>query len=181
VGSDAGFLQQWVADAAQRLAVPGVAVGVYHWGEEHYACHGVPSVENPLPVDADTLFQCGSTTKTFTATAIMRLVDQGRLELDTTVRSYLPELRPQDNDVANRVTVLQLLKHTAGWSGDVFDSTGDGDDAVARFVEVMAKVEQDTPQRRCEVELEDRARRRDSFGVAVGRFELTFSQRRGEP
>ena len=47
--------------------------------------------------------------------------------------------------MAQRVTVLQLLNHTAGWSGDVFDNTGDGDDALARYVEVMADVEQVTP------------------------------------
>ena len=103
------------------------------------------SLENPLPVDEHTLFQFGSTGKTFTATAIMRLVDQGRIELDAPVRTYLPELVLKDEDVAQRVTVLQLLNHTAGWSGDVFDNTGDGDDALARYVEVMADVEQVTP------------------------------------
>ena len=100
--------------------------------------HGVTSVENPLPVDEHTLFQFGSTGKTFTATAIMRLVDQGRVDLDATVRTYLPELTLSDESVAGAVTVLQLLNHTAGWSGDVFDNTGDGDDALARYVELMA-------------------------------------------
>jgi CubicO group peptidase (beta-lactamase class C family) len=75
----------------------------------------------------------------------MRLVDQGRVDLGATVRTYLPELTLQNEDVASSVTVLQLLNHTAGWSGDVFDSTGDGDDALARYVEVMATVEQVTP------------------------------------
>jgi CubicO group peptidase (beta-lactamase class C family) len=144
VSTDAG-LQEWVADAAERLAVPGVAVGVYLAGAEHYAYHGVTSVENPLPVDTETLFQFGSTTKTFTATAIMCLADQGRVNLGATVRTYLPELTLQDEDVASKVTVLQLLNHTAGWCGDVFDGTGDGDDALARFVEAMATVEQDAP------------------------------------
>ncbi len=145
MASDQPTLQEWVSEAAERLAVPGVAVGVYHDGEEHYAFHGVTSLENPLPVDEHTLFQFGSTGKTFTATAIMRLVDQGRVDLDATVRTYLPELRLQDEDVAQRVTVLQLLNHTAGWSGDVFENTGDGDDALARYVEAMADVEQVTP------------------------------------
>jgi CubicO group peptidase (beta-lactamase class C family) len=143
--TDPRTLQEWVAEAAQRLEVPGVAVGVYHDGEEHYAFAGVTSVENPLPVDEDTLFQFGSTGKTFTATAIMRLVDRGLVDLDATVRTYLPELVLSDEGVASAVTVLQLLNHTAGWSGDVFDNTGDGDDALARYVELMANVEQVTP------------------------------------
>ena len=138
-------MQEWVTAAAERLAVPGVAVGVLHAGEEHYAFHGVTSIENPLPVDEHTLFQFGSTGKTFTATAMMRLVEQGLVDLDAPVRTYLPELRLSDEDVARQVTVLQLLNHTAGWSGDVFDNTGDGDDALARYVEAMAGVEQVTP------------------------------------
>ena len=98
MASDRRTLQEWVTEAAERLDVPGVAVGVYHDGEEHYAFHGVTSVENPLPVDEDTLFQFGSTGKTFTATAIMRLVDQGRVDLDATVRTYLPELTLKDEE-----------------------------------------------------------------------------------
>ena len=145
MANDHGTLQQWVSEAAERLAVPGVAVGVFHAGEEHYAFHGVTSVENPLPVDEHTLFQFGSTGKTFTATAILRLVEQGHVDLDATVRTYVPELTLQDEDVAQRVTVLQLLNHTAGWSGDLFENTGDGDDALARYVELMADVEQVTP------------------------------------
>ena len=145
MGCDSETLQAWVAESAERLAVPGVSVGVYHDGAEHRAVWGVTSVENPLPVDDDTLFQFGSTGKTFTATAIMRLVAEGRVALDATVRTYLPELRLQDESVARDVTVLQLLNHTAGWAGDVFDSTGDGDDALARYVEKMADVDQVTP------------------------------------
>ena len=145
MGTDQRALQEWVAEAAERLAVPGVAVGIFHAGVEHYAFHGVTSVENPLPVDEHTLFQFGSTGKTFTATAIMRLVEQGLVDLDATVRTYLPELQLSDENVAREVTVLHLLNHTAGWSGDVFDNTGDGDDALARYVELMATVEQVTP------------------------------------
>ncbi|MBO0771090.1 MAG: beta-lactamase family protein [Actinobacteria bacterium] len=138
-------LQAKVAQAARELAVPGVAVGVYHQGAEHYACHGVTSVENPLPVDAGTLFQFGSTGKTYTATAIMRLVDRGEVDLAAPVRRYVPGLTLSDEQTAARVTVLQLLNHTAGWAGDLLDNTGTGDDALARYVARMARLEQVTP------------------------------------
>ena len=55
-----------------RLEVPGIAVGVIHDGAAHVAGFGVTNVDHPLPVDGDTLFQIGSTSKTFTATALMR-------------------------------------------------------------------------------------------------------------
>ncbi|HYW23372.1 MAG TPA: serine hydrolase [Terriglobales bacterium] len=138
----AAELRERLAAAAERIGVPGAAAGVLLDGREEYAYHGVTSVENPLPVDATTLFQVGSTTKTFTATALLRLVEQGRVELSAPVRRYVPELRLRDEDAAERVTVLQLLNHTAGWAGDHFLDTGDGDDALARYVESMAELDQ---------------------------------------
>jgi CubicO group peptidase (beta-lactamase class C family) len=134
-----------VSSLADELEVPGVAVGLLHDGQEEHAFHGVTSVDNPLPVDERTLFLCGSTTKTFTATALMLLVDEGRLELDDPVRAHLPEFRVEDEGAASSVTVLQLLNHTAGWDGDFFKNTGDGDDALARYVAAMADLRQLAP------------------------------------
>ena len=138
-------LQAFVGEHAATLDVPGVAVGVLHEGREECAFHGVTSIENPLDVNEDTLFQFGSTGKTFTSTALLRLVEQGHFALDTRVKELLPELRLQDSHAEENVTVLQLTNHTAGWSGDVFTPTGDGDDALERFVEKLAEVEQVTP------------------------------------
>jgi CubicO group peptidase (beta-lactamase class C family) len=109
------------------------------------ACFGVTNLEHPLPVDEGTLFQFGSTGKTLTATALMVLAEKGLVDLDAPVRSYLPELALKDEDVAAKVTVLQLLNHTAGWMGDVFEDTGDGDDALEKYVAHMATLPQVTP------------------------------------
>lgn len=138
-------LREAVSTLADELQVPGVAVGLLDGGAEHYAFHGVTSVENPLPIDERTLFLCGSTTKTFTATALILLVDEGRLALDDRVRKHLPDFRVADESAAESVTVLQLLNHTAGWDGDFFKSTGDGDDALARYLEAMAGLRQLAP------------------------------------
>src|SRR6266849_584410 len=56
-------LHECVADRMRHYQVPGVAVGIIHDGEEHVATFGVTNVAHPQPVDADTLFQIGSTTK----------------------------------------------------------------------------------------------------------------------
>ncbi|MFI1283281.1 serine hydrolase [Streptomyces sp. NPDC020858] len=50
-------LSEFVGATAEEFGIPGVAVAVWVDGREVYACHGVTSVENPLPVDRDTLFQ----------------------------------------------------------------------------------------------------------------------------
>ena len=138
-------LQQTVSRFAAELDVPGVAVGVAMGDEDHVACHGVTSIEDPLAVDSTTLFQIGSTGKTYTATAIMRLVEQGKIDLGATVRTYVPELQLKDESVARDVTVLHLLNHSAGWDGDLFKDTGDGDDALDRYVALMADIEQISP------------------------------------
>jgi CubicO group peptidase (beta-lactamase class C family) len=142
---DEAQLASVLEERASALGVPGVAVGVHHAGTEHHAFHGVTSVENPLPVDAATLFQFGSTGKTFTATAVLRLVDQGKVDLSAPVRTYVPELRLKDESVAEQVTVLHLLNHTAGWDGDYHRNTGTGDDALARYVAGMADIAQVSP------------------------------------
>src|SRR3954447_21833402 len=138
-------LRDKVAELAAQHDVVGVAVGIFFEGEEHYAFHGVTSVDNPLPVDETTYFQFGSTGKTYTATAMMRLVEQGKVDLDAPVRTYLPEFTLKDESVAERVTVLQLFNHTAGWEGDMMDNTGDGDDALAIYVTRMERLQQVSP------------------------------------
>lgn len=138
-------LQTTVSELAAEMNVPGISAGVILDGEEHYAYAGVTNLDHPLEVDESTLFQFGSTGKTFTATAIMRLVDQGKVRLDAPVRSYVPELELKGDGVAEQVTVLQLLNHTAGWEGDLSDDTGEGDDALAKYVARMATIEQTTP------------------------------------
>ena len=67
-------LHDFITAKANAFGIPSVAVGVWADGKEIYACHGVTSVDNPLPVDHHTLYVLGSVTKTFTATALMRLV-----------------------------------------------------------------------------------------------------------
>lgn len=128
-----------------RYRVPGVAVGVLRDDEEIVEGFGVTSVENPLPVDPTTLFQIGSITKTFTAMAVLRLVEQGKLDLDVPLRTYLPDLRLAGEDVAARVTLRHALTHVSGWPGDIFDDYGPGDDAIARMVARIAELPQLTP------------------------------------
>jgi CubicO group peptidase (beta-lactamase class C family) len=131
-------LSEFVAATATKLGIPGLAVGVWADGREDYACHGVTSVDNPLPVDQDTLFVLGSITKTYTATTLLRLVTEGRVELDAPVRRYVPELRLTDQHAAAQVTVLQLLNHTAGLDWGITVDTGEGDDALAAYVAKLA-------------------------------------------
>jgi CubicO group peptidase (beta-lactamase class C family) len=136
---------KFIRKEMKRLQVPGVAWGVYHKGEELIAGFGITSIENPLPITVDTLFQTGSITKTFTATVIMQLVEQRKLDLDAPVRKYIKDFKVQDRDVSRKVTVRHLLTHMGGWVGDYFNDFGNGDDALAKMVEDIARMEQIQP------------------------------------
>lgn len=121
--------------AAMRQArIPGAALGILADGREEHATIGTASLSSLRPVTPETVFQIASVTKTYTATAIWRLVEQGALRLEVPVRRYLPDLRLSDAATAETVTPANLLEHTAGWfSDEVFDD-GDGDDVLARYV-----------------------------------------------
>ncbi|MEU8896337.1 serine hydrolase domain-containing protein [Nocardia sp. NPDC048505] len=133
-------LQEIATATATEFGIPGLAIGVWAGGRERFACHGVTSVENPLPVTTDTLFQLGSVTKPLTATVIMRLVADGLLRLDAPVRDYLPEFVLSDEAAAARITVAQLLNHTSGMDWSIINDTGEGPDALAAFVATLAEL-----------------------------------------
>ncbi|BCO36108.1 D-aminopeptidase [Mycobacterium heckeshornense] len=133
-------------DAGMKAyAIPGVAVAVWAGGQEYVKGYGVTNVDHPLPVDGDTVFRIGSTTKTFTGTVMMRLVEQGKVDLDSPVRRYIPDFAVADESVSATVTVRQLLNHTGGWAGRNGQDFGPGDDAVTRYVNSMTRLPQLTP------------------------------------
>jgi CubicO group peptidase (beta-lactamase class C family) len=139
-------LSELLASACAEHQVPGAAVGVLHEGTEYFACHGVTSVTDPLPVTPGTLFLIGSTSKTLTATALMALADQGKVRLDDRLAGHLPGLPVTDAAARAAVTVGQLLDHTAGWTGDVETESGWGDDALAAALpELLGQAAQITP------------------------------------
>lgn len=80
---------------------------------------GVADREKNLPVTARTLFNMGSTSKSFCATAVMRLVDDGKVKLDAPVTRYLPEFKMKDPRYKD-VTVRMLLNHTSGFPGTAY-------------------------------------------------------------
>ncbi|MGW3966765.1 serine hydrolase domain-containing protein [Amycolatopsis sp. NPDC005003] len=122
--------------------VPGAAVAVYAGGEIADHAAGVLNTGTGVEADVDSLFQIGSITKVWTATLAMQLVDDGRLDLDQPVRKYLPEFVLGDEDAAARITVRQLMCHTAGFEGDIFTDTGRGADCIEKYVATLGDVPQ---------------------------------------
>jgi CubicO group peptidase (beta-lactamase class C family) len=140
-----GELDAKVQAGMQEYGIPGVALGLLHQGYAYIRGYGVTNVDSPQQVDGDTLFRIASSTKTFTGTTVMRLVEQGKLDLDATVQTYLPDFATSDPSVAPRVTLRQLLNHSPGWLGEYYEDTGAGADALARYVAGIAWLPQLTP------------------------------------
>ncbi|MGV9385430.1 serine hydrolase domain-containing protein [Nonomuraea sp. NPDC003707] len=122
-------LRDRLAEAAREHGVPGAAVAVWHDGELHEAATGVVNTATGVETTKDSVFQVGSTTKVWTAALVMQLVEDGLVELDQPVGEHLPDF------AFGGVTVRQLLMHTAGFDGDVFEDTGRGDDCLDTFLE----------------------------------------------
>jgi CubicO group peptidase (beta-lactamase class C family) len=123
-----------LAQAKMReYQVPGVAIGIFDNGIVTTRGLGVTNIEDPLPVTEHTVFPIASISKTFAATMMMRLVEQGKVDLKAPVRNYLPDFKVRDADVSRDVTIWNLLTHTPGWEGQV-SGPERGEDTLRNFV-----------------------------------------------
>ena len=131
------FLQTELARRATERGVPGAAVAVVIDGEIIDHAVGVLSTATAVAATPESVFQIGSITKVWTATLVMQLVDDGLVDLDQPIRTYLPDFRLGQEAVAASITVRQLLSHQAGFEGDIFTDTGRGDDAIEKYVALL--------------------------------------------
>jgi D-alanyl-D-alanine carboxypeptidase len=103
-------LQPLLDDWLEEQDVPGAVIGVRRAdGRTAIVAAGSTDDSDGGPIDAGHRFRIGSITKTFVAVLVLQLVDEGLVELDQPVGSYLP-----DTAFADEVTVRQLLSHTSG-------------------------------------------------------------------
>lgn len=136
----------WVHDNLPALIaeeqVPAASVGILVDGEVFTTAAGILNKNTGVEADTDSVFQIGSITKTWTATLVMQLVDDGLLDLDAPVRDTVPAFAIADDAAAGAITTRQLLSHVGGFEGDLFIDTGVGDDAVEKYLAAIA----DAPQ-----------------------------------
>jgi CubicO group peptidase (beta-lactamase class C family) len=144
-GTDFSAVDAYVERQMEALKIPGLALSIVQGNQVAYM-HGYgKSGPDGRPVTAQTAFMIGSTTKSFTALAIMQLVEAGKLELDTPVQTYLPWFHVIDPQVSAQITLRQLLNQTGGFS----TSTGrqelaahdQSDNAIETSVRRLADVE----------------------------------------
>ena len=104
-------IDDYIRAEMKAQQIPGVALAVVKDGkimiERGY---GLANVEHQVPVKPETIFQSGSTGKQFTATAVMMLVEEGKLSLDDKISKYFPDAP----DSWSKITIRHMLSHTSG-------------------------------------------------------------------
>jgi CubicO group peptidase (beta-lactamase class C family) len=114
-------IDRLMKEFADRSHVPGAAWGLIVDGElVHTGVTGIRELASKAPVDADTVFRIASMTKSFTAMAILKLRDDGKLSLDDPAERYVPELKAlaYPTTDAPRITIRHLLSHSEGFPED---------------------------------------------------------------
>ncbi len=121
--------------------VPGLSVGVVYNDEVIYTKgFGVKNVDTKEPIDENSLFHMASVSKTFVATGIMQLVQQGKIHLDKYVIEYLPYFKLKD-DRYKKITIRQLLTHISGMPDEddyEWDKPRYNEDALERYVKSIS-------------------------------------------
>jgi CubicO group peptidase (beta-lactamase class C family) len=107
-------LDAFVEDVMERLEIPGLAIAVTQGNEVVYTgAFGVRNLETGEPIVPESLFHMASVSKPFVATAVMQLVEKGKVDLDERVVAYLPYFELAD-ERSGQITVRQMLNHTSG-------------------------------------------------------------------
>ena len=135
-------LEKKLAELIDSHNVPGAQLAVLDGDTITEVAAGVLSLRTGSPVTTDALFLPGSIGKVYTATLVLMLADEGLIDLDEPVRTYLPDFEVRDEHARDTVTVRNLLTHTSGFDGDVFIDTGRGDDALERYITEIADLPQ---------------------------------------
>lgn len=137
--ADAAHWQERLNELARKHRTAGAALGILAGDQVLCAAYGMANARAGIPVRTDTVFQIGSITKVFTATAVQLLAGRGLLDLDQPVSAWLPKIRLAEG-AEDRITLRHLLTHTSGIAGDVFTDTGRGDDCLEKYVDALSPV-----------------------------------------
>jgi CubicO group peptidase (beta-lactamase class C family) len=116
-----GAIDELFAGFARRANVPGAAWGIIVDGQlAHSGVYGFRDAAAKDPVRRETVFRIASMTKSFTAMAILKLRDDGKLSLDDPAERYVPELKglPYPTADSRRITIRDLLSHAPGFPED---------------------------------------------------------------
>jgi serine beta-lactamase-like protein LACTB len=135
----AARLDHFIAHEVEQKRLPALSIAVVD--DQHIIWakgFGFADPKAKAPATADTVYRVGSVSKLFTDIAVMRLVEQGKLDLDAPVANYLPDFKPE-NPFGKPITLRQMMAHRSGLVreppvGSYFDPTNP---TLAQMVESL--------------------------------------------
>ena len=131
-----GSFQHYAEKMLEKHGLPALSMAVWKDGKLHKAASGTLNIDAGVEADTDSIFQIGSITKVFTASLIMKLVDEDRIDLDKPVKHYLRSFQVANRKATETITVGQLLNHTNGIAGDYFvDDQNEDGPHITRFID----------------------------------------------
>ncbi|PEK11897.1 serine hydrolase domain-containing protein [Bacillus toyonensis] len=110
---DRNSVKQAVRDTLQ-LGFPGILAKTSEGGKTWSYAAGVANLSSKKPMKTDFRFRIGSVTKTFTATVVLQLAEENRLNLDDSIEKWLPGVIQGNGYEDKQITIRQLLNHTSG-------------------------------------------------------------------
>jgi len=136
------FVDDYMKDYIGK-STPGAAVVLVKDGDILLSKgYGYADVENQIPVDAaTTVFEYGSVSKLFVYTTIMRLVEQGHIDLEADIRAYLPQGFLKKLKFNKPITLLNIMSHTAGFEDYLFDLILVSSDSLPGLEEYLRDVQ----------------------------------------
>jgi len=138
--ADFAAIDAYVTEQMNRLGIPGMALGIVQDGRIAHAQGFGIADSSGRAVTPQTPFYIGSVTKSFTALAVMQLVEAGKIDLDAPVKTYLPWFELADKDASAKITVRNLLNQNSGIStkdGNRFLSSQQGLEEIVRGLNVI--------------------------------------------
>jgi CubicO group peptidase (beta-lactamase class C family) len=140
---DFSAIDRYVETERRATRLPGLALGIVH-GDQVVHLQGFGDADRSgRPVTPQTPFILASTTKSFTALAVMQLVEAGKVDLDAAVQRYLPWFHLADPAASRRITVRHLLNQTSGLAdlSEVLVKGDDSDAALEHAVRALGTVQ----------------------------------------
>jgi len=131
-----------IRDNLKKQRIPGAAVALVHKGRVIFSrCYGYADAKKKVKITEDTYFMVGSLTKSFTALAVQKLIEQGKVNPDTNIKNYIPDFSIRDLSGGEPlITVNHLLTHTSGLMVDYYVRfTGDKEHSNADLLSQLRK------------------------------------------
>lgn len=135
-------IQSEIEEHIKDIPYSSFAVTVFHGDETVYTGHfGEIDMENHISSDENSVYEWGSITKTLTWVSVLQLDEQGKIDLNEDIRTYLPEGYLKNLKYDDKITMLNLMNHNAGWCESTYNIFVDDENELTTLEEMVQDLE----------------------------------------